>query len=146
MSPDNQVKMLRFIKYLSQLPTTLDAIHSSNAMELLSKLVEETVGQSHFRGIVNEFVQIIYGLCQLNKERQADAAREGIIPLFLRLLEMPNLVPKPVEFMYPVLCDMAHAGKTVTKYLWQNNGLEFFITLIELPSWQVGAIDAIYIW
>lgn len=151
MSPDNQVIMLRFIKHLSMLSTTLDAIHSSNAMELLIRLVEDGMrrGQSknhsQFREICNEFLIIMFNLCRLNKARQEDAAREGIISLLLRLMAAEELKAKK-EFALPMLCDMAHAGRLVTKYLWQNGGLEFYVSLLKDLSWQVMALDAIYTW
>lgn len=146
LSPQNRVVMLRFIKNLSMLSTTLDAIHSSNAMELLIRLVEEGgEGQPQFREICNQVLIIMFNLCRLNKARQEDAAREGIIPLLLRMLKVKDPKP-PKELILPILCDMAHAGRTAMKYLWQNNGLEFYISLLRDHLRQVTALDAIYAW
>jgi hypothetical protein len=52
----------------------------------------------------------------------------------------------PKEFALPILCDMAHSGKVVRKYLWQNKGLQFYVSLLEDQYWQVTALDAIFIW
>jgi len=50
------------------------------------------------------------------------------------------------ELALPVICDMAHSGKVGRKYLWQNRGLEFFVSLLSEPYWQVSALEAILVW
>lgn len=115
-------------------------------MELLIRLVEEGgEGQPQFREICNQVLIIMFNLCRINKARQEDAAREGIIPLLLRMLKVQDPKP-PKELILPILCDMAHAGRTAMKYLWQNNGLEFYISLLSDHLRQVTALDAIYAW
>ncbi|KFY31039.1 hypothetical protein V493_01451 [Pseudogymnoascus sp. VKM F-4281 (FW-2241)] len=145
MSPMHQITMLKFIKNLSMLSTTLDALHSSNAIELLIDLLGSSRrrNQVHFREICNQVLNTMYNLCRLSKVRQEDAAVNGIIPLLKKIMEGDR---PPKEFALPILCDMAHSGKVGRKYLWQNQGLQFYISLLADQYWQVTALDAIFIW
>jgi hypothetical protein len=137
--------MLKFIKNLSMLSTTLDSLHSANAIELLIELLSYSMktSQPHFREICNQVLNTMFNLCRLSKVRQEDAAVNGIIPLLKRIMDTKR---PPKEFALPILCDMAHSGKVGRKYLWQNKGLEFYISLLADQYWQVTALDAIFIW
>lgn len=145
MTPAHQITMLKFIKNLSMLSTTLDSLHSSNAIELLIDLLSYSMrkNQPHFREISNQVLNTMYNLCRLSKVRQEDAAINGIIPLLQKIMKTKR---PPKEFALPILCDMAHSGKVGRKYLWQNKGLQFYISLLADQYWQVTALDAIFVW
>jgi hypothetical protein len=145
MTPAHQITMLKFIKNLSMLSTTLDSLHAANAIELLSDLLSSNMKKSptHFREISNQVLNTMYNLCRLSKERQEDAAMNGIIPLLQRIMKTKR---PPKEFALPILCDMAHSGKVGRRCLWQNKGLQFYVSLLEDQYWQVTALDAIFIW
>lgn len=143
MSPIHQITMLKFIKNLSMLATTLDALHNSNAIEVLTDLLSTSFGQPHFQEISNQALNIMFNLCRLSKTRQEDAALNGVVPLLIRIVKSDR--PRK-EFALPILCDMAHSGKVGRKILWQNKGLQFYITLLADPFWQVTALDAIFVW
>lgn len=145
MSPNHQVTMLKFIKNLSMLSTTLEALHSANAIEYLIDLLNynRRKNQPHFRESCNQIVNTLYNLCKLSKVRQEDAAVNGIIPLLMKIMSGDR---PPKEFALPILCDMAHSGKVGRKYLWQNQGLQFYVSLLADQYWQVTALDAIFIW
>ncbi|CRK25168.1 hypothetical protein BN1723_013526 [Verticillium longisporum] len=78
-----------------------------------------------------------------NAERQVDAAVGGIIPLLMRIMQTDR---PPKEFALPILCDMAHSGSKGRRYLWQNKGLDFYVSLLADQYWQVTALDAIFVW
>ena len=144
MSPNHQVTMLKFIKNLSMLSTTLDSLQNSNAIDVLTDLLRNSLKEPHFREVSNQVLNTIYNLCRLNKSRQEDAALNGIIPVLLRILKTERPLK---EFALPVLCDMAHSGKVgVRRELWRNKGLQFYISLLADPYWQVTALDAIFVW
>lgn len=67
----------------------------------------------------------------------------GIIPVLQNIVKTERPLK---EFALPILTDMAHNGKICRKTLWQNDGLEFYITLLSDPYWQVTALDAIFVW
>ncbi|TQS38598.1 hypothetical protein Golomagni_00892 [Golovinomyces magnicellulatus] len=146
MRPVHQITMLKFIKNLSMLSTTLDSLHAANAIELLIDLLSSSMKNNHvqFREISNQVLNTMYNLCRLSKVRQEDAAINGIVPLLQNIMKTTDRPPK--EFALPILCDLAHSGKVGRKYLWQNKGLEFYISLLEDQYWQVTALDAIFIW
>jgi hypothetical protein len=143
MSPAHQITMLKFIKNLSMLSTTLDSLQNSNAIEVLADLLSSSMKEPHFREISNQVLNTMYNLCRLSKVRQEDAALNGIIPLLQRIVKTERPLK---EFALPILCDMAHSGKVGRKILWQNHGLQFYISLLADPYWQVTALDAIFIW
>ncbi|KYG49087.1 hypothetical protein M433DRAFT_150437 [Acidomyces richmondensis BFW] len=143
MSPSHQVTMLKFIKNLSMLATTLDALQNSNAIEVLTDLLGASMNAPHFREISNQVLNTMFNLCRLSKARLEDAALSGIIPLLQRIVQTERPLK---EFALPILCDMAHSGKVGRKVLWQNKGLPFYVALLADQYWAVTALDAIFIW
>lgn len=49
MAPAHQVVMLKFIKNLSMLSSTLDTLQNSNAIEVLTDLLTASMNVSHFK-------------------------------------------------------------------------------------------------
>ena len=145
MTPSHQITMLKFIKNLSMLSTTLESLHSADAIDFLIDVLSHSMrrGQTNFREISNQVLNTMFNLCRLSKERQEYAASNGIIPLLLKIL-LTDRPPK--EFVLPILCDMAHSGSKGRRYLWQNNGLDFYVSLLADQYWQVTALDAIFVW
>ena len=135
--------MLKFIKNLSMLSTTLDSLQNSNAIDVLTDLLRSSFKEPQFREISNQVLNTIYNLCRLNKSRQEDAALNGIIPVLQRIMKTERPLK---EFTYPIMCDMAHSGKVGRRELWRNKGLPFYISLLADQYWQVSALDAIFIW
>ncbi|KAI0134230.1 cell division control protein [Xylariales sp. AK1849] len=145
MSPAHQITMLKFIKNLSMLSTTLEALHSADAIDLLIDLLSGSMKKSHphFREITNQVLNTMFNLCRLSKDRQEYAAVNGIIPLLMKIMKTDR---PPKEFALPILCDMAHSGSKGRRFLWQNKGLDFYVSLLGDQYWQVTALDAIFVW
>ncbi|KAJ5570484.1 Cytokinesis protein sepH [Penicillium hispanicum] len=143
MSPFHQITMLKFIKNLSMLSTTLDSLQNSNAIDVLTDLLRSTMKRGHFREVSNQILNTIYNMCRLNKSRQEDAALNGIVPLLQKIVKTERPLK---EFALPILCDMAQSGKVGRRELWRNKGLAFYISLLADPYWQVTALDAIFTW
>ncbi|KAF1986657.1 hypothetical protein K402DRAFT_463567 [Aulographum hederae CBS 113979] len=143
MSPSHQITMLKFIKNLSMLATTHDSLQNSNAIEVLTELLNGSKQLPQFREISNQVLNIMYNLCRLSKTRQEDAALNGVIPLLQHIVQTEWPLK---EFALPILCDMAHSGKVGRKSLWQHKGLQFYVSLLSDRYWQVTALDAITVW
>jgi hypothetical protein len=143
MKPSHQVTMLKFIKNLSMLATTHEAMQNSNAIEVLTDLFSSSDKLPQHREISNNVLHILFNLCRLNKSRQEDAALSGLIPLLQRVVET-ELPLK--ELALPILCDMAHSGYVGRKVLWQHQGLQFYVSLLADKYWQTTALDAIFVW
>lgn len=146
MTPTHQITMLKFIKNISTLPTTVQVLHSADAIDYLIDLLGYSMkkNEQHAREISNQILNTMYNLCRLSKERQEYAAVHGLIPLLLKVLD--TQVRPPKEFALPILCDMAHSGSKGRRYLWQNDGLDFYVTLLADEYWQTTALDAIFVW
>lgn len=145
MTPAHQITMLKFIKNLSSQQTTVEVLHSADAIDYLIDLLSHSLkkNQQHFREISNQVLSTMYNLCRLSKERQEYAAVHGIIPLLLKIMKTDR---PPKEFALPILCDMAHSGSKGRRALWQNKGLDFYVSLLADQYWQTTALDAIYVW
>lgn len=145
MTPLHQITMLKFIKNMSMCSTVLDSLHSADAIDFLIDVLSLSMkkGQKNFREISNQVLNTMFNLCRLSKERQEYAASNGIIPLLLKIMRTDR---PPKEFVLPILCDMAHSGSKGRRYLWQNNGLDFYVSLLADQYWQVTALDAIFVW
>ncbi|KAF2864004.1 hypothetical protein K470DRAFT_273982 [Piedraia hortae CBS 480.64] len=143
MTPQHQITMLKFIKNLSMLATTLESLQNSNAIEVLTDLLGASMHAPHVREISNQVLNTMFNLCRLSKARLEDAALSGIIPLLQRIVQTERPLK---EFALPILCDMAHSGKVGRKILWQNKGLQFYVGLLADQYWAVTALDAIFIW
>lgn len=93
--------------------------------------------------VSNHIFQTCYNLCRLNKSRQEEAAQAGIIPSLKRVIESKSPLK---QFALPILCDLASAGKSCRKLLWQHDGLGVYVKLLSDPYFQVSALEAIHSW
>jgi hypothetical protein len=91
----------------------------------------------------NHIFQTCYNLCRLNKSRQEEAAQAGIIPCLKRVIQTKSPLK---QFALPILCDLASAGKSCRTLLWQHDGLELYLNLLEDPYFQVSALESILSW
>lgn len=144
MSPTHQITMLKFIKNLSMLEATWDTLQNSNAIDVLVELLSEGMGQPHFRELSNQILGTVYNLCRVSKQRQADAAVAGIIPVLINIAKQDKTPVR--QFALPILCDMVQAGRSARRELWQHKGLSFYVSLLSDTYWQGSALDAICVW
>jgi hypothetical protein len=91
----------------------------------------------------NHIFQTCFNLCRLNKGRQEEAAQAGIIPSLKRVIQTSSPLK---QFALPILCDLASAGKTCRKLLWQYDGLQMYLTLLDDPYFQVSSLEAVLAW
>jgi len=144
MLPAHQVTMLKFIKNLSMLSSTHEALQNSNAIDTLIELFKSTTNQKNHRDIANQVLPTMYNLCRHNKSRQEEAALSEVIPLLKETISPRYTHLK--DFAMPILCELAHSGKVARKMLWDAKGLQFYIDMLADRNWQVTALDAIFVW
>ncbi|KAI9507778.1 kinase-like protein [Russula earlei] len=143
LEPEYLVHMLKAIKHLSMNATMLEVLQNANAIEILTRILDEQSSGLHSTEISNHVFQTCYNLCRLNKGRQEEAAQAGIIPLLVRVIESSSPLR---QFALPILCDLASAGKSCRMLLWQHDGLAMYIKLLTDPYFQVSAIESILSW
>lgn len=140
-------------------PTLLDVLQNANAIEILVRILDEQASGVHAtvrrsirppflilttrQEISNHVFQTCYNLCRLNKSRQEEAAQAGIVRCLRRVIETSSPLK---QFALPILCDLASAGKSCRKVLWQNGGLGMYLRLLEDPYFQVSALESILSW
>lgn len=153
--------MLKFIKNLSSLSSTHEALQNSNAIDILIELLKSTrqkdtvprnQGRStsdltrlppFHREISNQILNTMYNLCRHNKSRQEEAALSDVIPLLKEVVREGGPLK---EFALPVLLEMVNSGKVSRKMLWDAKGLAFYVSLLGDRNWAVTALDAIFVW
>ncbi|KAI0299616.1 hypothetical protein BC826DRAFT_932423 [Russula brevipes] len=143
LEPEYLVHMLKAIKHLSMNATLLEVLQNANAIEILTRILDEQSSGPHSAEMSNHVFQTCYNLCRLNKGRQEEAAQAGIIPLLVRVIESSSPLR---QFALPILCDLASAGKSCRMLLWQHDGLEMYIKLLTDPYFQVSALESILSW
>lgn len=161
MAPPHQITMLKFIKNLSSLSSTHEALQNSNAIDILIELLKSTRHKDAFtrsqhrsasdptrlppfhREISNQILNTMYNLCRHNKSRQEEAALSDIIPLLKDVVREGGPLK---EFALPVLLEMVNSGKVARKMLWDAKGLAFYVSLLGDRNWAVTALDAIFVW
>jgi hypothetical protein len=153
--------MLKFIKNLSSLSSTHEALQNSNAIDILIELLKSTRQKDAMsrslhrsasdparlppfhREISNQILNTMYNLCRHNKSRQEEAALSDIIPLLKEVVREGGPLK---EFALPVLLEMVNSGKVARKMLWDAKGLAFYVSLLGDRNWAVTALDAIFVW
>jgi hypothetical protein len=161
MAPPHQITMLKFIKNLSSLSSTHEALQNSNAIDILIELLKSTrqkdaMNRNQYRSasdptrlppfhreISNQILNTMYNLCRHNKSRQEEAALSDIIPLLKEVVREGGPLK---EFALPVLLEMVNSGKVARKMLWDAKGLAFYVSLLGDRNWAVTALDAIFVW
>lgn len=102
------------------------------------------------------FVQALYNLCKVAKERQAEASAAGICPVLTRLVvQRKAITPAPSEFLSSMsldsqasaavdsrttmairavcirlLCILAHSNARTRDQLWMCQGVDIFMDLL----------------
>ncbi|CAG8598462.1 24653_t:CDS:2 [Cetraspora pellucida] len=136
------VAILKCIKNISMHSNTLDALQKAKAIQILTALLDKQV-PLYVTEISNQVLNTMFNLCRINKSRQEEAARAGLIPHLVHFAS--NNTPLR-HFAIPILCEMAHTGQVCRDLLWQNNVLQLYLNLLIDKSWQVSAFEAILAW
>ncbi|KAH7913954.1 hypothetical protein BJ138DRAFT_1144840 [Hygrophoropsis aurantiaca] len=143
LEADCLIQLLKAVKHLSMNANLLEVLQNANAIEILTKLLDEEKTGIHSTEVSNHIFQTCYNLCRLNKLRQEEAAQAGIIPCLKRVIETSSPLK---QFALPILCDLASAGKSCRTLLWQHSGLVLYLKLLEDPYFQVSALESILSW
>jgi hypothetical protein len=110
-------------------------------------------------------MQALHNLCKVSKQRQAEAAAAGITPILSRLASLldpgtPSLpsaaqprTPHDVQISartralcISLLCALCHSNSKTRAELWQCQGLDLFIDLLQEQEWQRQALESLCVW
>ncbi|CAG8463672.1 17327_t:CDS:2 [Racocetra persica] len=136
------VAMLKCIKNISMNSNTLEALQRAKAIQVLTTILDNQ-GPPYVTEISNQVLNTMFNLCRINKSRQEEAAKAGIIPHLQYFAS--NKTPLK-QFALPILCDMAHTGQGCRDLLWKHNILQLYLDLLVDPFYQVNALEAILAW
>ncbi|CAG8611906.1 10892_t:CDS:2, partial [Dentiscutata erythropus] len=142
LPPNLIVAMLKCIKNISMNSNTLEALQKAKAIQVLTAILDKQ-GPPYVTEISNQVLNTMFNLCRINKSRQEEAAKVGIIPHLKYFAS--NKTPLK-QFALPILCDMAHTGQVCRDLLWKHNILQLYLDLLVDPFYQVNALEAILAW
>eukprot|EP01114_Cavostelium_apophysatum_P023823 TRINITY_DN90_c0_g1_i3.p1 TRINITY_DN90_c0_g1~~TRINITY_DN90_c0_g1_i3.p1 ORF type:complete len:1113 (+),score=446.88 TRINITY_DN90_c0_g1_i3:1211-4549(+) len=103
------------------------------------KFVKE---QEFQKEIFNQVTHALFHLCRKNRPRQETAAKAGLIPFLVFVIENN----KPLkEFAVPLMCELAGSSQVTRKILLENNGLQFYLDLLKdnKTTFHTDALEAV---
>jgi len=78
--------------------------------------------------IFNQVTHSLFHLCRKNRPRQEAAAKSGLIPFLIFVIENN----KPLkEFAVPLMCELSGSSQVTRSILLENNGLQFYLDLLK---------------
>ena len=131
--------LLKSVKNLSMEPSVLDNLERSNIIPLLIKLLDGPLRER----CRNHVLPSMFNLCRVNRKRQELAATCGLIPHLQQVIEDNSHLR---QFALPIICELAHNTNYCRDELWKNNGVVFYINLLQEKYWQTFALNALAIW
>lgn len=146
VTPKQQLILLKCLKNLSVSPAALESIQNCyGAINTLSIFLSHKESTS-LKDLRNQALYIIFNFCRINKHRRTLAASAGVVPSLLYIVSINNPLK---QFALPILCDLAHTNTICRVVLWENGGLEFYLSLLgdfNNTYWQINALEAILSW
>jgi hypothetical protein len=145
------------VKNLSFQENTLEKLDQVNAIRVLVPLMDRR-GHVMDKEMENQSLHCIYNLCRVNKKQREkvsqpqirttaatrgrvaegllvlQAAVAGVVPLLQRCYHERSHMK---EIALTIVCDLAHASDATREELWKNQGVEFYLLLLQESYWQV---------
>ena len=93
--------------------------------------------------MVNQLVTTLYHLTRIDRSRQEEAARAGIIP---HLQDIINKNSPLKQFALEIILDLGKipAGRVE---LYQHNGVVYYLELLtSYANWRVNTLDVLSLW
>ncbi|GAA5991926.1 hypothetical protein JCM10908_002274 [Rhodotorula pacifica] len=143
LDAESLVGVLKSIKNVSMVPTTLDTLQSAGVIEMLARVLATPASGKLAAELQNPAVNALFNLCRLSMTRQDVAATAGVIPLLQKIV-LDNSPLK--QFALPILCDFAHASRVCRRRLWAHDGIAFYLRLLKDAFWVNPALEAIAAW
>jgi hypothetical protein len=133
--------LLKCLKNLSMEPTAaaLNDIENCGAIEALVDILNGPLRDK----LKNYIVPCIFNMCRINKRRQEKAAVHGIIPHLQRLVKDESHLR---QFALPILFDLAHTSAITRAELWKNDGVVFYINMLQEKYWQSLSLISLTAW
>lgn len=118
------LKILQCLRHLSGETAALEPLQRAGACRILVPFISGVAraqGMKAFsREVQSQAMFAIYNLCKVNKERQEQAARAGLVPHAQLLASMDGPLR---QLAVPILCDLAHAGRDARAELWRHGAV-----------------------
>ena len=154
LPPSLVSQVCRIFKHLSHEPSVLNMMENVGLVPVLvyhmklhsvfERATWDSVGNDEkTQDASSQCLLALSNLCKLSRPRQEQAALAGAIPKLMAFVERNHPLQ---EHAFVMLCDMACASLATRKFLWDQDGGQFFVRSLALPEMQVPALEAIVGW
>ncbi|SPQ96539.1 non-specific serine/threonine protein kinase [Plasmodiophora brassicae] len=130
--------VLKIIRHMTMEVQVRDELEAFGAIPKLVSLLDSPV-----ISYTNQILPAMYYLFRIKASRQEQMALCGIIPLLQRNIVGDSHLK---QFALPMICKFAHTSARVRQELKKYAGIQFYLTLLTQPYWQMQAIDSIAVW
>jgi len=167
-------KMLVGISNLATEAGTLDKLEAAGAIPTLISYLSHH-GGTHAKLWHHHAVHALFYLCRINKRRQEQAARAGLVAPLMEIASRKSPAAAVAsggsgtssasgggtgtgsskayeeadplkQLVLPLLCDLAHASSVTRAQLWAHSGVQFFLDLLHEAYWGTEALSALHVW
>eukprot|EP01124_Arcella_intermedia_P003841 TRINITY_DN12162_c0_g1_i1.p1 TRINITY_DN12162_c0_g1~~TRINITY_DN12162_c0_g1_i1.p1 ORF type:complete len:1451 (-),score=396.76 TRINITY_DN12162_c0_g1_i1:100-4452(-) len=135
--------ILKAIKDIAPEARRLDSLQKAKAIPvliyLMSKKDSTVITEAHTQTVL----QILFTLLRYKTSRQEEAAKEGVIPYLMDFIVTDSTSK---QFALPIILELSR-GKKALPFLWENDGVQFYISLFEQSyPWKEQALQSIETW
>ena len=148
--------LLKCVKNMVMEPQTLDNMQAGGAISKLVPFLKggheqpgagsggRDRGGARSGGNLHDVAMLaLFYLCRINRGRQEQAARAGIIPHLQRAIRARS---NNQHTAVAILCDLPHSSASARSALWEQGSCAFFITLLDKEYWQIDVLRALAEW
>ena len=129
--------MLRCVRGMTTHSSLLDPLAQQDIIPTLVRMLALVtglqgvtptgLGRKSEKKIRAQCLPALYNMCRLHKRRQEWAAREGLIPSLVEIVESRS---SSVRYALPLLCDLAHTSDGTRELLHVHGGVELFADVL----------------
>lgn len=136
----NRLLLLKSIKQLSMDTLSLSPLEHVGAItELINLFPLKNISPE----CINQVIQTLYNLTRIDRNRQDQAARAGIIPHLMKIIEDNSPLK---QFALEIILDLGKIPSGRTE-LAKRNGVEFYLGLLtEYINWRGNTFDVLSQW
>lgn len=141
-TPTYLVTLVKSIKQLSTDSTTYTPLQNVGAVPRLVTLFKAPAHIVESQDLINQLVSSLYNLTRIDRVRQEQAARAGIIPHLKELIDKNSPLK---QFALEILLDIGRTPGGRAE-LWKYDGVEYFLGLLTEVNWKVTALEVLASW
>lgn len=137
-----QVTILNFFRSLSSVSETIRHLASADIFFFYVSLLKKyPVNSENATEVLNIICPSIFNCCRLNRDRQIEFVKLGVVPYWNKLCEV-NLPIR--QFILPVMFDFVNCNSYVRKILLRYDVATTYFSLLQDGNWRNTALESLF--